>query len=43
MAFAMRVIGAREREIRDRVPYVLELVGLENKAKRLPGEMSGGG
>ena len=42
VAFAMRVIGAREREIRDRVPYVLELVGLENKAKRLPGEMSGG-
>ena len=38
----MRVIGAKEREIRDRVPYVLELVGLENKAKRLPGEMSGG-
>ena len=42
VAFAMRVIGAKEREIRDRVPYVLELVGLENKAKRLPGEMSGG-
>ena len=43
VAFAMRVIGAREREIRDRVPYVLELVGLENKANRHPGEMSGGG
>ena len=42
VAFAMRVIGAREREIRDRVPCVLELVGLESKAKRLPGEMSGG-
>ena len=42
VAFAMRVIGAREREIKERVPYVLELVGLENKAKRLPGEMSGG-
>ena len=41
VAFAMRVIGAREREIRDRVPYVLELVGLENKANRHPGEMSG--
>ena len=38
----MRVIGAKEREIRDRVPYVLELVGLENKARRLPREMSGG-
>ena len=42
VAFAMRVIGATEKEIRDRVPYVLELVGLENKARRLPGEMSGG-
>ena len=42
VAFAMRVIGAKEKEIRERVPYVLELVGLENKKNRLPGEMSGG-
>ena len=42
VAFAMRVIGARNREIKERVPYVLELVGLENKANRLPGELSGG-
>ena len=42
VAFAMRVIGAREKEIRERVPYVLELVGLESKAHRRPGEMSGG-
>lgn len=42
VAFAMRVIGAREKEIRDRVPYVLDLVGLETKAKRHPGELSGG-
>ena len=42
VAFAMRVIGAREREIRERVPYVLQLVGLENKKNRHPGEMSGG-
>ena len=42
VAFAMRVIGAKEKEIRERVPFVLELVGLENKANRLPGEMSGG-
>ena len=42
VAFAMRVIGASEKEIKKRVPYVLELVGLENKAKRLPREMSGG-
>ena len=42
VAFAMRVIGASEKEIRKRVPYVLELVGLENKGRRLPNELSGG-
>ena len=42
VAFAMRVIGASEDEIRKRVPYVLELVGLETKARRLPHELSGG-
>ena len=31
-----------EKEIRSRVPYVLELVGLENKGRRHPGELSGG-
>ncbi len=42
VAFAMRVVGARSEEIKKRVPYVLELVGLENKARRLPNELSGG-
>ncbi len=42
VAFAMRVVGATGAEIRERVPYVLQLVGLENKARRLPGELSGG-
>ncbi len=42
VAFAMRVIGAKEKEIKERVPYVLELVGIEGKARRHPGEMSGG-
>ena len=42
VAFAMRVIGARAKEIRERVPYVLELVGLENKGRRHPTELSGG-
>ena len=42
VAFAMRVIGAREREIKDRVPYVLDLVGLDSKGTRHPGELSGG-
>ena len=42
VAFAMRVVGASEREIRRRVPYVLELVGLEDKGRHLPDELSGG-
>ena len=42
VAFAMRVIGANSSEIKERVPYVLNLVGLENKSRRLPKELSGG-
>ena len=42
VAFAMRVVGASNKEIKKRVPYVLELVGLENKGRRLPHELSGG-
>ena len=42
VAFAMRVVGATNKEIRNRVPYMLELVGLENKAKASPSELSGG-
>ena len=42
VAFAMRVIGAKNKEIKERVPYVLDLVGLETKGRRYPGELSGG-
>ena len=42
VAFAMRVVGAANKEIRERVPKVLELVGLEGREKRLPAELSGG-
>lgn len=42
VAFAMRVIGASNKEIRRRVPYVLELVGLDTRTRRLPQELSGG-
>ena len=42
VAFAMRVVGTGTREIRSRVPYVLNLVGLEHKSRRHPGELSGG-
>ena len=42
MVFAMRVVGASPKEIKKRIPYVLKLVGLENKASRYPDELSGG-
>ena len=42
VAYAMRVIGAREAEIKERVPYVMDLVGLTGKERRRPTEMSGG-
>ncbi len=42
VAFAMRVTNIPEREIKKRVPYVLNLVGLAGKARSLPHEMSGG-
>ena len=42
VAFAMRVVGASGREIRKRVPQVLELVGLAEYSKRRPEELSGG-
>ena len=42
VAFAMRVVGAPNKEIKKRVPYILELVGLEGREKRMPTELSGG-
>ena len=42
VAFAMRVTNIPEEEIRVRVPYALSLVGLKEKADRLPEELSGG-
>jgi len=42
VAFAMRVVGATSKEIKKRVPYIIELVGLEGREKRLPTELSGG-
>ncbi len=40
--FAMQVVGASRREIRRRVPMVLNMVGLNYKAKMLPRQLSGG-
>lgn len=42
VAFAMRVTNTPEKEIRKRVPYVLGLVGLAEKARSYPPELSGG-
>ena len=42
VAFAMRVVGAKNSEIKARVPYVLNLVGLEKKSRNRSGELSGG-
>lgn len=42
VAYAMRVIGARESAIRKRVPYLLGLVGLNSKARSKPNQLSGG-
>lgn len=42
VAFAMRAINVPDKEIRKRVPYVLGLVGLAEKARRYPPELSGG-
>ncbi len=42
LEFAMRVIGASRREMNKRIPYVLELVGLGDKADAFPNQLSGG-
>ena len=42
VAFGMEVLHKSKREIRERVPYVLDLVGVKDKAKRYPSELSAG-
>jgi len=42
VAFAMEVVEAHSRDIKKRVPLVLERVGLLHKAKSKPAELSGG-
>ena len=42
LAFVMRAVGATNKEIRSRIPYVLQLVGLEDKGDYYPTELSGG-
>ncbi|MCF1693725.1 cell division ATP-binding protein FtsE [Corynebacterium argentoratense] len=42
VAFALEVIGKDNQTIEKLVPETLEMVGLESKAHRMPGELSGG-
>lgn len=42
VAFAMRVTGAKQSEIKKRVNHVLKIVGLEGMETRHPSELSGG-
>ena len=42
LEFAMRAVGSSPREMRKRIPYVLDLVGLGEKKNVYPNEMSGG-
>ena len=43
VAFAMEVLHKSRKEIKERVPYVLDLVGIADKAKKYPDELSAGG
>lgn len=42
VSFAMEIIGQSSKNIRRRVPFVLGMVGLSEKAKSYPSELSGG-
>ena len=42
IAFVLRVIDAPRKYIRKRVPYVISLVGLQEKANAYPTQLSGG-
>lgn len=42
VSFALEVAGAKSNHIRDIVPQVLKIVGLEDRAKRFPRQLSGG-
>ncbi len=42
VAFALEIVGASKKEIKQTVPKVLEIVNLSGKEKRMPNELSGG-
>ncbi|MFD1440234.1 MULTISPECIES: cell division ATP-binding protein FtsE [Lacticaseibacillus] len=42
VAYAMQVVETKEADIKPRVLHVLKMVGLEQKIRRFPNELSGG-
>ena len=42
VAFALRATNVSNKDIRQRVPYILNLVGLQGKARSMPEQISGG-
>ena len=42
LVLVMRAVGANPAQIRKRIPYVLGLVGLTEKARQYPSQLSGG-
>jgi len=42
VAFAMEVAGKSDKEIKENVPYLLDIVGLSNRMKFFPRQLSGG-
>lgn len=42
VAFAMEAAGKKNKEIKETVPYVLDIVGLSNRMKAFPRQLSGG-
>ena len=42
VAFAMEIIGKKKSDIKRKVPKILELVGLSERARNYPNEISGG-
>ncbi|MCK5763668.1 MAG: ATP-binding cassette domain-containing protein, partial [Clostridiales bacterium] len=42
VAYSMEIIGAKPKEVRKRVPLILSMVGLSNRANVYPDQLSGG-
>ena len=42
VAFAMEAAGQNDKDIKEKVPYLLEIVGLENRMGSFPRQLSGG-